>query len=128
MKIDHVAIRTFHLEKLKAFYEHYFNGVSGEKYINPRKNFESFFITFEDGAKLELIEIDDEASKNKPDTRHVGMVHLAFSVGDKEKVDQLTDKLRNDGFTITGEPRTTGDGFYESVILDPDGNSIEITS
>jgi lactoylglutathione lyase len=128
MKIDHIAIWTTHLEKMKHFYEHYFQGKAGEKYINPRKNFESYFVSFDSGARLELMEKLEIATKLHDDfENYLGITHFAISTGGKESVDQLTEQLRQDGYTITGEPRTTGDGFYESVVLDPDGNKVEIT-
>lgn len=128
MKIDHIAIWTKNLDKMRHFYEQYFQGKSGEKYINPRKNFESYFIEFEGGSRLELMEKIDITSKLHDDTEnYLGITHFAFSTGDRQHVDHLTERLRNDGYRIIGEPRTTGDGYYESVILDPDGNKVEIT-
>lgn len=93
--------------------------------ITIRKKFESYFITFEGGARLELMRqvgIDDVIKKQT-----VGYAHMAFSVGSKEKVDQLTDRLREAGYPLLNDPRTTGDGYYESVVSDPEGNQIEIT-
>ena len=128
MKIDHIAIWTKHLEKMRHFYEHYFHGKSGEKYINPRKNFESYFVVFDGGSKLELMEKLEVNTKLHDDIEnYLGMNHFAISTGDKKSVDELTEQLRSDGYKIIGEPRITGDGFYESIILDPDGNKVEIT-
>lgn len=128
MKIDHIAIWTKHLEKMRHFYEHYFQGNAGEKYINPRKNFESYFVSFDSGTRLELMEKLEITTKlNNDYENYLGITHFAISTGGKESVDQLTEQLRQDGYTIIGEPRTTGDGFYESVVLDPDGNKVEIT-
>ncbi len=128
MKIDHIAIWTKNLEKMRHFYEQYFQGKSGEKYINPRKNFESYFIEFDGGTRLELMEKLEIASKLHDDTgNYLGITHFAFSTGDPQQVDRLTERLRADGYRIIGEPRTTGDGYYESIILDPDGNKVEIT-
>jgi lactoylglutathione lyase len=113
---------------MRHFYEHYFNGKSGEKYINPRKNFESYFVVFDGGSKLELMEKLEVNTKLHDDAEnYLGMTHFAISTGNKKSVDELTEQLRTDGFKIIGEPRTTGDGFYESIILDPDGNKVEIT-
>ena len=128
MKIDHIAIWTKQLEKMRHFYEQYFSGKSGPKYINPRKNFESYFVEFDSGSRLEIMEKLEVDSKLHNDIEnYLGITHFAFSTGEKKKVDQLTEQLRTDGYQIIGEPRTTGDGYYESVILDPDGNKVEIT-
>ena len=113
---------------MKVFYEKYFDGQSGEKYHNPKKNFNSYFIEFSEGCRLELMN-RPEIPQNLNDTilEYIGIIHFAISVGSKEKVDILTEQLRQDGYEIVGEPRTTGDGYYESVILDPEKNRIEIT-
>jgi len=126
MRIEHIAIWVSDIEETRSFYEHYFNAKAGEKYVNLKKNFTSYFLSFEQGARLELMHRSEiPASVNQEE--HLGLIHFAISVGSKEKVDLLTNELRKDGFKIIGEPRTTGDGYYESVILDPEGNQIEIT-
>lgn len=128
MKIDHIAIWTKQIEKMRHFYETYFQGKAGEKYINPRKNFESYFIEFGGGSKLELMEKLEVDSKIHDDLEdYLGITHFAISTGSSEKVNQLTEQIRNDGYKILGEPRMTGDGCYESVVLDPEGNKVEIT-
>lgn len=128
MKIDHIAIWTQHLEKMKHFYESYFDGKSGEKYLNPRKNFESYFIEFDSGSRLELMEkLEIDKKLHEDEANYLGLTHFAFSTGSRKKVDQLTAQLRSDGYKIIGEPRVTGDGYYESVALDPEGNKVEIT-
>ena len=128
MKIEHIAIWTKQLDKMRHFYEVYFEGKSGEKYINPRKNFESYFISFDGGARLEIMEkLEVDSKLHEDEENYLGITHFAFSTNDNNKVDHLTEKLRNDGYRIIGEPRITGDGFYESVVLDPDGNKVEIT-
>ncbi len=128
MRIEHVAIWTHDLERLRSFYESYFAGRSNAKYINPRKQFESYFLTFADGARLELMQMPTvPLSKNDIAQQFTGYSHLAFSAGSPEAVDALTDRLRTDGYLILDGPRTTGDGYYESTVLDPDGNRIEIT-
>jgi len=128
MKIEHLAIWVKDIESMKTFYEKYFHGKANDRYHNPTKQFYSYFITFEEGSRLELMNKvnipDDESSIEK---ERMGIIHFAMSVGSKEKVDQLTEQLRTDGFRIIGEPRTTGDGYYESVVLDPENNRIEIT-
>ncbi|MEL6824291.1 MAG: VOC family protein [Calditrichota bacterium] len=128
MKIEHVAIWTNDLERLKTFYETYFQAKPNEKYVNFEKGFESYFLSFESGARLELMQMTG-IPDNLNDTvaQYLGIIHLAISVGSKEKVDQRTAVLEEDGYRIIGQPRTTGDGYYESVVLDPDGNRIEIT-
>ena len=124
MKIHHIAIWTFHLEELREFYIRYFNGTSNEKYINPKKGFESYFIYFDDGAALELMSRTDV--QNTPiEENKLGLTHFALSFPSKEDVLRTTEQLRSDGYTIAGEPRTSGDGYFESVILDPDGNRVE---
>lgn len=125
-KIEHIAIWVKDLEEMKTFYQTYFGAVSNEKYHNPKKNFTSYFLSFEDGCKLEIMhnpainEIVTEFSE------FLGITHIAFRLDGKNAVDKLTEKLRADGYTIAGEPRTTGDGFYESVVLDPEGNRLEL--
>lgn len=127
MKIEHIAIWVKDLEKTKAFYEKYFGAVSNEKYYNPTKKFESYFLSFENGSRLEIMRKPDIQENNSSyDAQQFGIVHLAFSTGSKEKVDELTETLRKDGYKIAGEPRTSGDGYYESVILDPENNIVEI--
>ena len=128
MKIEHIAIWTMDLERLKSFYEKYFKASAGVKYTNLTKRFSSYFLTFGAGCRLEIMEMPGiQLSPNTETIQHTGLIHFAISVGDKEHVDQLTNRLRDDGYSVAGEPRTTGDGYYESVVLDPDGNRIEIT-
>lgn len=125
MKIEHLAIWTTNLEAMKAFYEKYFKVKAGSLYHNPNKKFKSYFLNFETGCQLELM--TKEGIVESSTKEQLGLAHFAISVGSKEGVDQLTEQLRTDGFIISGEPRTTGDGYYESVVLDPEGNRIEIT-
>lgn len=127
MKIEHIAIWVRNLEAMKAFYENYFHAKAGPLYHNEAKNFSSYFLSFENSCRLELMHSPNviEQYKNYKN-QHRGLIHFAMSVGSKEKVDELTNRLRNDGFTIAGEPRTTGDGYYESVVLDPEENIVEI--
>ena len=128
MRIEHIAIWAKDLEQLKTFYTTYFDCTAGEKYRNSKKSFESYFLTFDAGSRLELMQMPgiNERSENSTE-QFMWLIHFAISVGSKERVDALTEKLRKDGFEIVGEPRTTGDGYYESVILDPEQNRIEIT-
>ncbi len=128
MKIEHIAFWVKDLEKIRDFYERYFGAASNEKYHNPAKHFESYFLSFSNGCRLEIMTRPDIGESNSSyDAQKSGIIHLAFSTGSKVKVDELTERLRKDGYRIAGEPRTTGDGYYESVILDPENNIIEIT-
>lgn len=124
MKIHHIAIWTFRLEEMKEFYTRYFKGTSNDKYVNPKKGFESYFIHFDNGADLELMSRTDIQDIPVEENR-LGLTHLAFALDRKEEVLELTEKLRSEGYSIAGEPRTSGDGYFESVILDPDGNRVE---
>ena len=129
MKIDHIAIWTNNLEGLRSFYMKYFGATSNEKYFNPSKNFSSYFLSFDEGCRIEIMEMPRiPMSKNNPVKQFIGLIHLAINVGSKAEVNRLTEILRKDGFNIVGEPRTTGDGCYESVILAPDGNRVGIVA
>ena len=128
MRIEHIAIWTHDLERLRNFYETYFAGRANTKYVNPHKQFESYFLTFADGSRLELMQMPTvPSSKNNAEEQFTGYIHIAFSVGSRWAVEALTDQLRRDGYHILDGPRTTGDGYYESVVLDPDENRVEIT-
>ncbi|MEL6143215.1 MAG: VOC family protein [Bacteroidota bacterium] len=128
MRIEHLAIWATDLEKMKTFYEKYFGAKAGGKYHNPSKNFTSYFLSFESGCRLELMHKPEiPANKNGVLEQYIGLIHFAIAVGSKEKVDQLTQELKSNGYKVIGEPRTTGDGYYESVVLDPEQNRIEIT-
>jgi len=127
MKIDHLALWTFDLERSRIFYEKYFDAKAGDKYFNPKKDFESYFLSFKDGCRLEIMQMPGVIPLDRRGVQHIGLIHFAVSVGDKTAVDTLTEELRTDGYEVVGEPRMTGDGYYESVVLDPDGNRIEIT-
>jgi lactoylglutathione lyase len=128
MKIDHIALWTTNLEATRAFYEKYFHATAGEKYHNPTKGFTSYFLSFDGSVRLEIMHRADIAElRSKLGEEIMGFTHIAISVGSKEKVDSMTEWLRKDGFQIIGEPRTTGDGYYESVVLDVEGNRLEIT-
>lgn len=128
MKIEHIAIWTSDLEKMKDFYVRFFGAVPNEKYTNLKNNFYSYFLSFQTGARLELMQMPNiPANKNDIFEQYLGVIHMAFAVGSKEKVDSLTELLRSENYRVVGEPRTTGDGYYESVVLDPEGNRLEIT-
>lgn len=124
MQLTHIAIWTNELERSREFYVTYFGGKSNEKYVNPKKGFASYFITFEGGASLEIMQRMDVTEEREG--LFIGLAHFAFSVGSKENVNNMIELFRKDGYTILGEPRTTGDGFYEGAVADPDGNIVEI--
>lgn len=126
MKIEHVAVYYKDLERAKGFFAAYFGGVPGELYHNKKTGFRSYFVTFEDGARLEIMGREDLKDREK-ELIQAGFIHMAFSVGSKEKVDELTGRLRADGYQVISGPRTTGDGYYESCVLDFEGNQVEIT-
>lgn len=126
MKIDHIAIWAENLELLREFYMHYFDMSSSSKYVNAKKNFSSYFLSFKDGgARIELMNIP---GKDSPASRGdlKGLAHFSISVGSKEAVDSMAQQFREDGYTILSNPRTTGDGYYECAIADPEGNYVEI--
>lgn len=130
MTLEHVAIWTNNLERLKNFYVQYFGGTANNKYINPQKRFESYFLTFESGARLELMYKPD-IPENKNDTiqtQHSGIIHLAFGVETMQQVNDKAQRLKEGGFTILSGPRKTGDGYYEFETLDPDNNRLEVTT
>ena len=126
MIIEHIAMYVNDLEKARDFFVKYLDGKSNDGYHNKTTDFRSYFISFDDGARLEIMNkpglIDDEKSLNRTD-----YIHIAFSLGSKENVDELTVRLKADGYEVVSGPRTTGDGYYESCILDMEGNQIEIT-
>lgn len=127
MKISHIALWTNHLEEQRNFYVTYFNGKSNEKYVNPTKGFESYFISFDNDTTLEIMRRTDVTeSKYNANKEYIGICHFAFCVGSKEMVLELTEILRKDGYNIVGEPRTSGDGYFESAVLDVDNNKVEI--
>jgi lactoylglutathione lyase len=129
MKIEHLAIWVQDLEEMRAFYLKYFDTTSGEKYTNPITRFVAYFIIFgESNTRLELMTRPDIKLLDGERGKNMGLAHFAISVGGKEKVNALTERFRNDQYTILSEPRTTGDGYYESVVLDPEGNYLEISA
>ena len=126
MKIEHVAMYVNDLDAARDFFVKYLGGTSNDGYQNEKTDFRSYFISFEDGARLELMNKPDMYDMEKPLNR-TGFIHIAFSVGSKEKVDELTENLRAAGYDVVSGPRTTGDGYYESCIVGIEGNQIEIT-
>lgn len=130
MLIEHLAIWVRDLERMRTFYETYFGATANDRYVNPTKQFASYFLSFPDGGpRLELMQMPGVPdSKNDALTQFLGLIHFAVSVGSEAAVDALTERLRTGGYPVVGEPRRTGDGYYESVVLDPEQNRIEITA
>lgn len=126
IQIEHIAIYVNDLERAKDFFETYLNAVSNDGYVNQKTGFRSYFLTFADGARLELMSRLDLVDAEKALTR-TGYAHLAFRLGSKAAVDELTERLRQDGYPVVSGPRTTGDGYYESCIVGIEGNQIELT-
>lgn len=126
MKIEHVALYVNDLEAARDFFATFLGGSSNSGYHNPTTGFRSYFISFDDGARLEIMTkpvlADQEKSLNR-----TGYAHIAFSVGSREKVDELTGQLRSAGYEVISGPRTTGDGYYESCVVAVEGNQVEIT-
>jgi len=130
MIIEHIAIWTNQLEKMKEFYCTYFEGVAGEKYTNPEKKFESYFLQFASGSRLELMKKPGipANSNNTIVAQHLGLIHIAFGVDTMQQVDEKAEQLKKAGFRILSGPRRTGDGYYEFETLDPDNNRLEVTT
>jgi lactoylglutathione lyase len=118
-RIEHVALWTDDLERLRAWYERWLGARAGGLYLNDANGFSSYFLEFDGGPRLELMRMPEQ---------ELGLrAHVAFSLGSRERVDSLTEELRAAGVPVLSEPRTTGDGYYESVVADPDGNRLELT-
>ena len=127
-RIEHIAVWTNDIDRLASFYAEYFGATVGAKYANPSKGFESRFLTFQDGARLELMKTSMlRPVAHERGVQRMGITHLALSLGSESRVDELTATLGAAGFTVADGPRRTGDGYYESVVLDPDGNRLELT-
>ena len=127
MKLEHVALYVSDLERARDFFVDWLGGRSNEGYHNPKTGLRTYFISFDGGARLELMTRPDipECGGNRP--TQTGYAHVAFSVGSRDRVDQLTHALQEGGFSVVSGPRTTGDGYYESCVLDLEGNQIELT-
>ena len=126
MKIEHIAMYVQDLEKVKEFFMKYFAAKSNAMYHNPNTDFKSYFLSFDDGARLEIMQKPGVEAQTENQMR-TGFIHMAISVGSEEQVDKLTETLKQDGYTVTSGPRTTGDGYYESCVVAVEGNLIEIT-
>ncbi len=130
MTLDHIGIWTDKLEELRSYYIRYFGGTSGTKYTNEKKQFQSYILSFESGARLEIMSMPN-IPDNLNDTitrQHKGIIHIAFKVATTKDVDEKAKELEKDGYRILSAPRKTGDGFYEFETLDPDNNRIEVTT
>ncbi len=126
MTIEHIAMYVNDLESARDFFIKYFGGTSNAGYHNKNTGFRSYFVSFADGARLELMNKPDLDDPEKTLNR-TGFAHIAFSLGSKEKVDEITARLKADGFEVVSGPRTTGDGYYESCVSVFEGNQIELT-
>lgn len=129
MTIEHIAVWVRDLDRLRLFYETYFGVTTNDRYTNSRNGFSSYFLSFPDGGpRLELMQMPGVKDHQPNGVDHyMGYAHLAISVGSEAVVDTLTERLRVDGYTVVDGPRRTGDGYYESVVLDPEQNRVEIT-
>jgi lactoylglutathione lyase len=128
MRIDHIAVWTSNLDRCAAFYATYFGAVASELYRNDAKGFESRFLSFTDGARFEVMTTTTLSPiPSEPGAQRMGLTHFAIALGSEAAVDAMTERLHADGFPILDGPRRTGDGYYESVTLDPDGNRVELT-
>ena len=127
MRINHAALFCRDLEQMRQFFIDYFDARSNEQYHNPRTGLRTYILSFTEGStRLELMQRPDVQDAD-PSQPAIGYVHLSFAVGSKKGVDLLTRRLAADGYTVTSDPRTTGDGYYESCILGPEGIQIEVT-
>lgn len=128
MKLEHIAIWTDNIELLRNYYVSFFDGQSNEMYINPKTQFQSYFISFESGARLEIMSMPNipDNTNDTINAQHKGIIHIAFSVDTKQEVDAKAALLQANGFEILNGPRVTGDGYYEFVTLDPDKNRLEV--
>lgn len=124
VKMEHVGLWTKDIEAMKAFYCNYFEAKATDLYHNPKTGFYSYFLTFETGTRLEIMYKDGLEEQNH---QQYGLAHLAFSLGSKDDVDEFAYFMQKEGYPIQNGPRTTGDGYYEAVIADPEGNMIELT-
>lgn len=126
MKIEHIAMYVNDLESAKEFFIKYFDAAPNNEYHNLKTNFRSYFLSFNDGARLELMNKPNMLDCEKGVDR-TGYIHIAFSLGSADKVDKLTAKLLSDGYEVISDPRTSGDGYYESSVICFEGNQIELT-
>ncbi|MDK2865711.1 MAG: lactoylglutathione lyase [Clostridiales bacterium] len=134
MLIGHIGLWVRDLEAMKTFYCRYFEAITNEGYYNRTRGFRSYFLSFESGAKLELMSLESmletalETTFETNGMQRYGLAHLAFEVPTKSHVEALTSRLIADGYRCTSMPRMTGDGYYESVVVDPEGNAVELVA
>ena len=126
MRIEHIAMYVNDLENTKDFFVKYFNAIANVGYHNKKTDFRSYFLSFEDGARLEIMN-KPKMDNDKKSLNRTGFIHIAFSLGSQKAVDELTERMKNDGYAVISGPRTTGDGYYESCIVGIEENQIEIT-
>ena len=126
MKLNHIAMYVNDLEGARDFFVSYFGATANEGYHNPKTDFRSYFLSFDDGTKLEIM-TKPYLTDSGDFLNRFGYAHIAFSVGSKDEVDALTQRIKDAGYPVISGPRTTGDGYYESCILGFEGNLIEIT-
>ena len=126
MKIEHIAMYVNDLEAARDFFVKYFGAAPDDGYHNLKTDFRSYFLSFEEGARLEIMH-KPQMTDSAKEVNRTGFIHIAFSLGSSKKVDQLTAKIQSDGYKVISAPRTTGDGYYESCIVDLEGNQIELT-
>jgi lactoylglutathione lyase len=126
-RLEHAALWVDDLDAMCAFYARHFGAVAGARYDNPAKGFASRFLSFGDGARLELMNTRTlQPARHAPGAQRMGLTHLAIALGSEAAVDELTARLRAEGVPVLDGPRRTGDGYYESVVLDPEGNRVEL--
>jgi lactoylglutathione lyase len=125
MRISHIALYVDDLENMKSFYEKYFDAKSNKMYHNQKTSLKTYLLKFDNGSSLEIM-TREKLNKINKELNNIGYIHIAFSVGCKDNVNKLTRQLENDGYKIISQPRITGDGYYESCVLDPENNQIEI--
>ena len=126
MKIEHIAMYVNDIENARDFFVKYLDGKANDGYHNTKTDFRSYFISFDDGARLEIMNKPNMVDADK-NLNRTGLIHIAFSAGSRERVDELTQRLKTDGYEVVSGPRTTGDGYYESCVIAIEGNQIEIT-
>lgn len=127
MKLDHIALYVEDLEAMKDFYCRHFNATQNKKYHNPNSGLQTYFLSFDDGARLEIMQ-RPEMSPRADGAFPLGYTHISFKLGSTESVDLLTRSLQESGCPLLNGPRVTGDGYYESVLADPEGNLIELVA